>query len=121
VRILKNYTKNNLKKYIPAFEDCVAKNKAANIFDFSELELIPENDTHTFINGKWKFNKPLRAPWKGSLTFERYERGQWHVQAVNQKYNDICDVLKRPMEPLYDVFKHVGGCPMEIGVSHYFF
>lgn len=79
--------------------------------------MIPENDTHTFLHGKWKFAKPLKAPWKGTLTFERYERGQWFVQAINRKYSDICAILKNPMEPVYDVFKDIAGCPMEAGVN----
>ena len=69
------------------------------------------------LDGKWKFTKALKAPWKGSLIFERYERGKWHVQAINRKYEDICPALHSPVEPIYDVFKHVPGCPMEPGVK----
>jgi len=80
--------------------------------------LIPENDTHTFINGKWKFNKPVTPPWHGALITERYERGQWQIQAFNRNYTDICPTLHSPTEPTYEIFKHVPGCPMDAGVSY---
>ena len=110
------HKKNSI--YFTVLEECAPEGQHAGIFDFSEFELIPENDTHTFANGKWKFTKPLNIPWPGALITERYERGQWLVQAFNRNYTDICPTLHRPTEPVYDIFKHVAGCPMPAGVSN---
>lgn len=89
------------------------------MFDFSELELIPENDTHTFINGKWKMVNDLNSPWKGSLKMEKLIRGEWLVQAFNREYQDICPTLHNPAEPYYSVFKDVPGCPSKAGVGNF--
>lgn len=82
--------------------------------------MVPVNDTHTFVDGKWKILQDLKSPWKGRLTMEKYTQGQWLVQGFDRKYDDICSSLKNPAEPVYDVFKSVPGCPSEAGVSQGF-
>lgn len=79
--------------------------------------MVPVNDTHTFLDGKWKIIEDLDSPWKGRLTMEKYTQGQWLVQGFDRKYDDICPTLHSPAEPIYNVFKNVPGCPSKAGVS----
>jgi len=52
------------------------------------LELIPENDITTFINGTWKFTKPVESPWPMRVFAEHYVRGEWLIQAYDRSYKD---------------------------------
>lgn len=58
----------------------------------------------------------LQSPWEAHLITEKYDRGQWLMQAINRKYPDICVSLKNPLEPFYEVTKNLPGCPMKAGV-----
>ena len=85
--------------------------------DLSELEFIPVNDTHTFVNGTWNFMKDINNPWPVHFFAEHYVQGQWLVQAYDRHYKDFCDSLKNPIEPWYFMFKDRKGCPIKAGVS----
>ena len=60
--------------------------------------------------------RPLQSPWHGSLTTEKYIRGEWLMQALSRKYDDICTSFHNPLEPFYDFTKDMVGCPAEKGV-----
>lgn len=81
------------------------------------MQLVPVNDTHTFINGTWRFMQDLAAPWRASCVAERYIRGKWFREAINRQYNDLCKVWHSPSEPFYEVSKTQPGCPMKSGVK----
>ena len=100
-----------------AIEECTKADKAS-FHDFSGLEVIPENDTHTFINGTWKFLKRIESPWPMHVYTEHYIRGEWLVQAFDSfHYKDFCQSIKNPAEPWYYAFKGFKGCPIPEGVS----
>ena len=98
------------------FEDCTEGSESARVFDFSNFELVPVNDTHTFTNGSWKFLHRLQSPWRGSMITEKYVRGEWLMQAFSRQYSDICATFHNPLEPFYDFTKDMVGCPAEKGV-----
>lgn len=87
------------------------------MFDFSNTELIPENDTHTFINGSVKSLDDIKAPILTLITAEYYTRGEWVMRAFNRTYPDFCFSMKNPIEPWYYVTKDWGSCPYKSGVS----
>lgn len=110
-----------LSKIVPiideALEECVTEEDKAGIFDLSGLQVIAEDDTHAFMNGTWKFNKDLRAPWVYIIYTERFDRGEWSVYALNKRIENFCAEMHDPLEPWYGIFKHVPACPALAGVS----
>lgn len=96
--------------------ECAEPKDKAGFFDFSELEVIAEDDTHAYLNGIWKVTKDLESPWYLAIYTERYERGQWNAFAYNKRIKDFCAVMHNPTEPWYGFFKQVPGCPAKKGV-----
>jgi len=112
-----SFKANKLTKiFLPELESCTKINKSS-VNDITELELIPENDTMTFINGSWKFTKPVVGPWPMHIFAEHYVQGQWLVQAYDRHYKDFCGSIKNPVEPWYYATKNLQGCPISAGVS----
>lgn len=87
------------------------------IIDFSKIELIPVNDTHTFINGVIKFPKGAKEPWKVHIYAEIYERSEWLKQAVNHHADNVCSTMFNPLYPSYPWTKTFPGCPLAENVS----
>lgn len=69
------------------------------------------------MNGTWKFLKELKKPWKAHLQLEKYDRGEWLVQALDKDYDDFCEPLHRVTEPWYYFFEDKESCPVPAGVS----
>lgn len=86
------------------------------IYDISDLKIIPENDTHTFINGTMKHLVEIKSPWTMHVHMEHYERGQWLLQAFTKNFTDFCPEFRNPMQPWYYATKHLKGCPYPVGV-----
>lgn len=101
----------NIFFYFLEIEDCTVGERS-DFHDFSKLELIPYNDTHTFFNGTWKILREIKSPWKVRIFAEHYVQGKWFVEAYDKTYRDFCKAFKNPLEPWYDVFKNLQGCPI---------
>lgn len=103
--------------FAESFEECVKPKDKAGVCDFSSMEVIAEDQKHSFLNGSFKFMKDLKAPWDYKLYTERFERGQWNVFAFNKRVKDFCAVMHKSSEPWYGFYKGVPGCPAAKGVS----
>jgi hypothetical protein len=97
------------------FEDCSAPGKAANMMNYSALEIIMESDTEFFLNGDVTFLKSIHSPWKFHVIGERWHRNQW-VSGVENKMEDACPEIHNKIVPTYELFKDQKGCPLEAGV-----
>jgi hypothetical protein len=100
-------------------EDCSEPGKHANIADFSGSEIVMESDTDFFLNGTFKFLKPLHSPWKVNVIGERWYRDQW-VPGAEKKLSDACGEMHNKAYPTYPFFEGQKGCPLEPGVSSNF-
>lgn len=100
-----------------AIESCTTADEKAGFLDYSNFKIHIENDTHSYINGTWKFLKDIQRPWMFTMFSEKNTRGQWIVEVFNRKVPDMCLELHNPTQPWYYVFKHVPGCPLVAGVS----
>ena len=81
--------------------------------------MIPENDTHTFVNGSIKVMKEITSPWFIHAHTEHYERGKWLLQAYTKDYKDFCTEMHNPTAPSYYVTKDYSACPIPAGVSDF--
>lgn len=79
--------------------------------------MIPEDDEHVYANGTWKFVKELKKPWKAHLRLEKYERGEWLVQALDKDYDDFCEEIHKLGTPWAYAFEDKDKCPVAVGVS----
>jgi hypothetical protein len=61
-------------------------------------------------------NKNIKSPWRILLEFEKYDRGEWLLQA-KQTFPDICPELRNKLSTAYFYTKHVPTCPIAAGVS----
>jgi hypothetical protein len=84
--------------------------------DFSEMELYPENDTHTFVNGSLRYRKEMKAPLTALFTCEFYMRGEWVMRSCNRSFFDFCASFHMPQEGWFYYTKDYKGCPWKIGV-----
>lgn len=103
------------------FEKCVEPEEDANVFDFSNAEIVAESDTDVYFNGSVKFLKKVESPWFLHIYTEKFERGEWNVYAMNRKIKDFCAVLHNPLEVWYRYSKNLKGCPLAAGVSSHKF
>lgn len=101
---------------ISGIENCTPKDQFENVLGFSDLELVPINDTDTFINGTLKINKIIQEPLRVVFDFKRYFRGQW-VLELKKTYDNLCPDLHDPMSMVSFFTKYLPKCPMEAGVS----
>ncbi|KAL7043466.1 hypothetical protein ACKWTF_001522 [Chironomus riparius] len=103
-------------------EKCVVEGYDPNfeIYDISGLKIIPENDTHTFINGKMIQRVEVKSPWALHVHMEHYDRGEWLLQAFSKNFTDFCPEFKSPIQPWYYATKHLKGCPTPVGHVHEF-
>ena len=82
-------------------------------FDFSNLDFIPYNDTHIFLNGlllntyylyhqlqsvfsfqgSFTFITEVRPPWYLRAAFEKFQNGKWQQSKLNRKIPDFCSVV----------------------------
>ena len=85
-------------------------------FDYSDFHIIPENDTHTFINGSLKALLDIKTPWYIHVHTEHYERGKWLLQAFTRTYKDFCPEFKNPLQVWYYITKNYEGCVIPKGV-----
>lgn len=97
-------------------ETCSHPESAANITNFSDIEIIMERDTEFFFNGSLKFLRPLVVPWKMKVIAERWHRDQW-VLGFEKKVSEACGTLRDPKSPVYELVKNQKECPLEPGVS----
>ena len=83
-------------------------------FDISLLEIIPYNDTHTILNGKYHhlcslydqiqnvfsfkgtfiFKNEVKAPWIARGLMEKFQNGKWQPSIYKRKIPDFCSVVK---------------------------
>lgn len=103
--------------FAETFEECVKPKDKAGIVDFTSIEVIAQDQSHSFLNGTFNFLKDLKAPWDYRMFTERYERGHWNVFAFNKRVADFCAVMHKPSEPWYAIYKTIPGCPAAEGVS----
>lgn len=111
-----------LTKMVPIidenYEICTEPEESANKFDYSELEIIVEEDTAVFLNGKWKFKNEVKSPWMAIVSLEKFDRGQWNVKGMYKKIEDFCQELDNPLMPWYvETSKFKNRCPFPAGVS----
>ena len=86
------------------------------MIDTSEVDTHIENDTHVYFIGTVKFNRSFSAiPFR--FFTEKYDRGQWFVQVIDRKYDDICVTAHDKKEPFYPSIDSLPKCPMKAGVS----
>jgi hypothetical protein len=69
------------------------------------------------LSGEVKFIQEVKSPWIAHVSVERFERGKWHVFALDRKYADLCQVLQVPTEPLFTFFSQFKKkkCPFPAG------
>lgn len=101
------------------FEICVEPENNAGKFDFSQLEIFAESDTKVYVNGSWTFLEEVKSPWTATIFTERYERGQWNVEALHKRFPDYCDAIQKETEPWYRITSKFEpkSCPFPAGVS----
>lgn len=87
------------------------------VIDFSNFELATTDDTHTYMNGTAIFKAEITSPCKGSIKSEKFNRGQWNIEALNRNVEDVCTRLWDPMSPLFPYFYDQPRCPIKIGVN----
>jgi hypothetical protein len=97
-------------------EDCSAPGKAANMMNYSGLEIIMESDTDFFLDGTLTFLKPIHSPWKLNFIGERWYRDKW-VPGIERKTEDACPEIHNKINPTYKLLKDQKDCPLEAGVS----
>lgn len=88
-----------------------------SLVDVSNFDIISTDDSHTFLNGTFKFDAEIKQPWKGKIYSEKYDRGEWVVNILDRNVDDICQKMKDPMSPLYLYFYDQPQCPIKPGVS----
>lgn len=103
--------------YDEKIENCAEEHERAGYMDFSGLEVSYEDDTHSFLNGTWKFTHEIKAPWHLIFYTERYDRGTWYRNGVSKDIPNFCAVIHRPSEVWYNIYKTVPGCPLAKGVN----
>ncbi|CAO1312708.1 unnamed protein product [Diamesa serratosioi] len=88
-------------------------------FDLSQLEFIPYNDTHMFMNGTLTFKNLIKAPWPARGTLERSQNGKWQQSMLSRKIQDFCSVVHNPVEPWYSLTKNFMEvkCPIQAGTQ----
>ncbi|KAG5676551.1 hypothetical protein PVAND_006376 [Polypedilum vanderplanki] len=94
--------------------------KRAHIFDMSSIELIPINDTHTYLNGTLQFLQDIHHGWKARVYIEQRRQNQWQIQAFDRTYKDLCDNLAMLKEPFYPYIEHMKKCPLKAGDEWFF-
>jgi len=101
------------------YENCteVANNLRADVIDISQLKIHTENDTHSFLNGSLKFQRGFDV-LPGRFYAEKFDRGQWFIQAYDRSYPDLCSAFHDPTQPFYNYCKHFPMCPQKTGVSY---
>lgn len=102
--------------------NCADENEKAGIYDVSGLEIVAVDDFNCFLNGSWKFNKDVEAPWENIGFTERFERGKLDLYAFSRRVPDLCSTLHSHAEPWYNIHKNVQpeGCPIKAGVRETF-
>ncbi|XP_052562858.1 uncharacterized protein LOC120423457 [Culex pipiens pallens] len=85
--------------------------------DFSNFQIIPENNGSVTLNGTVKFTKDYENPTKWNLYTERLDRGSWVPGIVAREVNNICISLQMPNEPWYPYARHMKQktCPFRAG------
>jgi hypothetical protein len=91
--------------------------KEAKMFDMSSIQLIPQNDTHTFLNGTIKFLQDMKQKWRTRVYTEKKVQGQWLMQAFDRTYDDLCVSMFSPLEPFHKYVKDMKKCPLQAAVS----
>lgn len=96
----------------------LCKEIANDIFDISKMEVIPVNDSVTFLNGTFKILNDIKSPFKVKITTERYIKGQWVKGELNRNIYDFCYSMKDRLDIVYPLTKHVKSrCPVKAGVE----
>lgn len=115
-------TASGLSKLVPIidelYEICVEPEESAEIFDFSGLQIIVEDDTHVYLNGTLRLKNEIKAPWEAIVSLEKFDRDQWNIQGMYKKIPDFCLEIQNPLMPWYRYSsrfkkKH---CPFPAGV-----
>lgn len=70
----------------------------------------------TIVNGTMKLNKGIKTPWRVELHFEKYDRGEWLLQA-KKTYADVCPILRDKLGPVAFFTKGFPPCPIAAGVN----
>lgn len=93
------------------YENCteVANNLRADVIDVSQFKIHTENDTHSFLNGSLKFQRGFEV-LPGRFYAEKFDRGQWFIQAYDRSYPDLCSAFHVSTQPFYNYCKHIGKC-----------
>lgn len=74
------------------------------------------DDEHVAMNGTWKFLKEVKNPWKAHVFTEKYNRGEWLLQAADRNFDDFCGSLHGLVEPWSYAFEGRESCPIPAGV-----
>jgi hypothetical protein len=92
--------------------NCAEGNKPAGLMDHSGLEIVAEDDTHSFLNGKVLFPKGISSPWQVHIRTEQFDRNEWNMRGIDATIPDLCGELHEEDAPWYDIFKDKAACPM---------
>lgn len=102
----------------PDYKDCPGV--VNDIFDLSKLEIIPINDSATFLNGPFKILNEIKSPFKVLFTTKRLIKGQWVKGELNKHIIDFCLTMKNRLDVFYPIAKHFKSrCPTKAGVKLY--
>lgn len=100
------------------YEMCVAPEERANMFDYSNLEIVAESDDEVFLNGSLVVLKNI-TEWKLTAWLERFQQGSWDMELAKKHYPDLCPHIQSPAELFYFISKKLQNknCPFLAGVS----
>lgn len=101
-------------------DNCTKPYEIAEVWDFSNFELIAESDTEVYANGSVKFLKDVDGRWAANIFAEKFYRGQWNIYAFDKKVPDFCASKHNPAELWYKYFKDTKPCPLKAGVIFFY-
>ncbi|XP_065078869.1 uncharacterized protein LOC135701855 [Ochlerotatus camptorhynchus] len=91
--------------------------------DFSNFEIINQDDGTLFYNGSLTMLKDFNSPWRIKITSKRLERGTWQPGIIAKEIFDLCKIIGNPLEPgIYKVTQMLDkkACPFNAGHSEQF-
>ncbi|XP_055611663.1 uncharacterized protein LOC129758224 [Uranotaenia lowii] len=83
--------------------------------DFSGMEIIREEDGTIIADGKVKVLKDFNVPMKIYYYTKKLERGAWNRGLLSRLVPDFCATMNNPVEPWYNVTRHLPPCPFKAG------
>lgn len=113
-------------KIIPIIDEklefCLQPDETAKM-DYSQLEIVVVSDTETYLNGTIVIKEEIRSPFVGYIYTEKFDRGQWNIEAMYKKIADFCNEMQNPLMPWYKYTSKMDpkNCPFPPGVRSKFY